>query len=209
MKVSNEPNPFDKGIVIHDGPAGGYNWSLSQHREYYTLNVLGTGGLSHEQYCKEFPKAAAALAEADDKFRRYNAVMGDPANAALLHEVIKHILDGKPVALAEAFPNVGPRAPQGAPAPPAPQPMAPPPPPQQAQVDPDAATDMHTHGCQMDEQGNGQTDAGADGHVHAIRANQILAQNGHTHDMNQMQQAQQQPQQQQPMQPMMQPAGGG
>lgn len=53
--------------VIHDGPNGGYKWALPQWREYYSVNVRGLGALSHEQFVKEFPKVAEALAASQDK----------------------------------------------------------------------------------------------------------------------------------------------
>ena len=195
FQLGSRGNPFDAGIVIHDGPAGGYNWPLSQHREYYTRNVQGTNALTHEQYCVEFPKAAAALAESDARFVKFNQMLGDPQKAAQFMEIYEHLLAGKPVALSEAFPMQPPAAtmPQ---AQPAQAPVAP---------DPEDAADMHTHQVQCDEQGNGSTDAGADGHVHGIRGNKVLAQNGHTHQFDQMKNQPPMPAQAAPVAP---PQGG-
>lgn len=182
--LGGDGNQFDKGIVIHEG---GYNWPLSEWRQHYTRNVLA-GGFTHESFCREYPKVSAALAESDQNYANWERVLKDPTAAAALNNIIRHLAEGGELAIGEAFPGAG----QPAMAPPmAPQPQAP-------MQPPNATGDAHVHQIQSDAQGNGQTDAGLDGHTHPVRAGQIMAVNGHTHDANTMQAPQQQAQQ--PMQ---------
>lgn len=200
----SKPNPYDDGVIIHDGPAGGYRKTLTAWREHITLNLLA-GGHTLESLYTEYPQVMEAINRADLLFLHENLdrmIVANPANAAALTELFAHLNGGGSVALAEAFTTQSaPMAMQGG----APQqPMTPPQ--SQAPQAPPAAqgqqpgADMHMHQVQCGPDGNGQTDAGADGHVHPVRGNQILAQAGHTHDMAQMQ-SQNQPPAQQPQQP--------
>jgi hypothetical protein len=200
-------NPFDEGITLTDGPAGGYTLPLSGFRQYYTINVLGTGAISEAQFKKEFPKAYDALIASDKQLADYRAFLNDPAASQALFEIVNHLRAGKQIELKEAFPPpsqnykppvVPPKPPmQGQPPEQAQMPpeMQKPnadegqdaPPAQPAQSQPPMAAggmDNHTHNMNCDAQGNGSTDAcAADGHTHPVQGGKIMPVNNHTHEV--------------------------
>ena len=136
-----------------------------------------------------YPNVMEAIHRADLLYLHENLdrmITANPANAAALNELFEHLKMGGEVSLMEQFPPQGQspaqaQQPAAAPMQPSAQPPA----------QPAQQGDMHVHQCQMGPDGNGQTDAGMDGHLHMIRGGQIMAANGHTHDAGQMQAQQQ------------------
>ena len=98
LRKGTMQNIFDTGRRVH---SGGYAFPLSGWREYYTLNVLGTHAITHEQFCKEFPEAADALRESDAQQAQLQKFLSNEKAMTALIEVVKHLDAGKPVELLE------------------------------------------------------------------------------------------------------------
>lgn len=158
---------FDVGRRV---ASGGYNMPLLEWRSYYTINVIGTRAISHDQFCREFPEAAQALAESDARHQRMEKFLGNDQAMAALMEVVDHLEAGKSVHLVEA-PMETPAEDQKDTAAETP-----------AETAVDQATDGHTHKMNMDAQGNGTTDE-VNGHAHQLQGGQCMAADGHTHAM--------------------------
>lgn len=50
-------------------------FTLAQMWQYYTVNVKYLGTVTHEQFCKEYPESAAAIAEATRKQQRLKELL--------------------------------------------------------------------------------------------------------------------------------------
>lgn len=71
------PNPlFPELSTLVDGK------TLEEHWQYYTVNVLLLGSLSHEQFCKEFPEAARGLVDLLRKVARLRAFVAEDSPAS-------------------------------------------------------------------------------------------------------------------------------
>ena len=49
--------------------------TLSEHLQFYTVNVKYLHSVTHEQFCSEFPNAAAQIARANEQMDKLTATL--------------------------------------------------------------------------------------------------------------------------------------
>ncbi len=164
---------------------GGYNWPLSEWRQYYNINVARMHAISHEQFVKEFPKVTEALIKSQELYEAEREDLNTVAQLAAAIRAAGGLAKVYPV-LQEMMAMNNPQQPPMGVKPLATQqdPNANPMPGQQpaGQDTGQNANGLHAHKM-FAQDGNGQTDDLA-GHSHLIQGGKCLpGADGHVHEM--------------------------